>query len=65
MDNVLELGKWLLANYQVIIESAVVALGALIALAMLIPGDQPEKALQSALDFLSKFSRKPKQEEPK
>lgn len=33
-------------------------LTALIAICMLIPGEQPEKALQGAVDFLSKFSRK-------
>lgn len=30
----------------------------LIGLSLLIPGDQPEKALQSLLDFLKKFSKK-------
>lgn len=33
-------------------------IGAIIAIAQLIPGDQPEKTLQAVLDFLSKFSRK-------
>lgn len=33
-------------------------LTALIAFFMLIPGDQPEKALQKAVDFIEKFSRK-------
>jgi hypothetical protein len=33
-------------------------LGAVIAIAQLIPGEQPEKSLQAVLDFLSKFSRK-------
>ena len=36
----------------------VAALTALIAVFMLIPGDQPEKALQKVVDFLAKFSRK-------
>lgn len=30
----------------------------LIGIAMLIPGEQPEKALQSVLDFIKKFSKK-------
>jgi hypothetical protein len=30
----------------------------LIGLFMLIPGDQPEKALQAVLDLLKKFSKK-------
>ena len=33
-------------------------LGAVIAIAQLIPGEQPEKSLQAILDFISKFSRK-------
>lgn len=33
-------------------------LGAVIAIAQLIPGEQPEKSLQAIVDFLSKFSRK-------
>jgi len=33
-------------------------LTAVIAICQLIPGDQPEKALQGVVDFLSKFSRK-------
>jgi len=33
-------------------------LGAVIAVAQLIPGDEPEATLQKVVDFLSKFSRK-------
>lgn len=33
-------------------------LTAVIGLCMLIPGDQPEKALQKVVDFLAKFSKK-------
>lgn len=33
-------------------------LGAVIAVAQLIPGDEPEKTLQRVVDFLAKFSRK-------
>lgn len=33
-------------------------LGAVIAVAQLIPGDEPERTLQRVVDFLSKFSRK-------
>lgn len=31
---------------------------ALISVCLLIPGEQPEKFLQSIVDFISKFSRK-------
>jgi len=33
-------------------------LGAVIAIAQLIPGDEPENTLQKVVDFLAKFSRK-------
>jgi len=38
---------------------AVIALlGAVIAVAQLVPGDEPEATLQKVVDFLAKFSRK-------
>lgn len=36
-------------------------LAALLAIALVIPGEQPDKALQAIVDFLSKFSKKPKE----
>jgi hypothetical protein len=33
-------------------------LGAIIAIAQLIPGDEPENTLQKVVDFIAKFSRK-------
>ena len=41
------------------------ALGALLALSMVIPGDHPDKELQWLVDMIKKFSRKPKVEEKK
>lgn len=41
-----------------LLHAFVALLSAAIAIALIIPGDQPEKALQGVLDFLSKFSRK-------
>ena len=39
--------------------SAVVALlSGIIAVSMMIPGEQPEKALKGAVEFLEKFSKK-------
>jgi hypothetical protein len=38
--------------------AATALLTAVIAVASLIPGDQPEKSLQSIVDVLSKFSKK-------
>ena len=36
----------------------IMVLTGLIGIAMLIPGEQPEKALQSILDIIKKFSKK-------
>ena len=33
-------------------------LAGLIGISLMIPGEQPEKALQTALDFIKKFSKK-------
>lgn len=38
--------------------SLALVLTGLIGVFMLIPGDQPEKSLQKALDFIKKFSKK-------
>lgn len=37
----------------------------IIAISLLVPGEQPEKALQGIVDFLANFSRKPKAPEAK
>jgi hypothetical protein len=50
------------ANADVLLMGVIGLLSALVAISMAIPGDQPEKALQKAVDFLSKFSKKPKSE---
>lgn len=50
---------WLLSNYQALITGLIAVLSAFIALALIIPGDQPEATLQKWLDAISKFSRKP------
>lgn len=44
------IGPWVAAVVSVLIS--------LVALFSLIPGDQPEKALQAVVDFLKKFSVK-------
>ena len=58
MEAVLEFFKWLLANYAQVLAALNGVLAALIAFFLLIPSEQPEKFLQSVLDFLSKFSKK-------
>ena len=48
----------IMAHAQTIISALVVICGGVITIAMIIPGEQPEKALQGIVDFLSKFSKK-------
>lgn len=48
----------LLLSYREIIGGIVMAFSGLLVVALLIPGDQPDKFLQSAIDFLKKFSSK-------
>ena len=50
--------NWILENYQAVITSAVGILTAALAIALLIPGDVPDKQLQWLVDLLKKFSRK-------
>mgnify|MGYP001195789060 CR=1 FL=1 len=58
MDVVLQLIGWATANGPQFVSALVAVLSALIALSLMIPGDQPEKFLQGIVDFLSKFSKK-------
>lgn len=48
----------IVGKVQEIAGLAVMVLTGLIGIAMLIPGEQPEKALQAVLDVLKKFSKK-------
>jgi len=48
----------ILNNWQSYLGAVSAVLVAAIAVASLIPGDQPEKSLQAVVDFLSKLSRK-------
>ena len=54
MDQVLDI----LSKIPEYIPLATGLLGAIIAISLVIPGEQPEKALQSIVDFLKKFSKK-------
>ena len=48
----------ILNNWQSYLGAVSAVLVAAIAIASLIPGDQPEKSLQAVVDFLAQFSRK-------
>jgi hypothetical protein len=54
----MELIIGILKNIGPFIAAIVGVLSALIALFLIIPGDQPEKSLQGIVEFLKKFSLK-------
>lgn len=58
MNSVMTLVNFVIANFQPILTATIGALTGIIGISLLIPGDQPEKALQSIVDFISKFSKK-------
>lgn len=59
MEKAMEAGKWLVAHWAEVLGAVSALLSALIALFMLIPGEQPEKALKAIVDVIAKLSRKP------
>lgn len=54
----IEVGKWLLAHWQEVLLAVQGILTAVIALALIIPGDEPEKTLKKIVDVLTKLSKK-------
>lgn len=48
----------IIAVAQDVIGFLVMILTGIIGISLIIPGDQPEKALQAVLDFIKKFSKK-------
>jgi len=59
MEKVLPVLNWIVSNGPVVLGYIGAALSALIAIFMMVPGDQPEKAMQGIVAFISKFSKKP------
>lgn len=58
METILGLISWATANGPQFIATFNAALVGIIALCLLIPGEQPEKFLQGIVNFLAKFSKK-------
>lgn len=54
----MEIIQNLVTNWQSYLGVLVTVLGAAIAVATLIPGDEPERTLQKIVDFISQISRK-------
>lgn len=58
MNSILDLVHGLLGNWDSLLGKASAIVAALLSIAMIIPGDQPDKVLQSLLDFIKKYSKK-------
>lgn len=58
MSQMLQVVSWCTTQGPIVLSAVVAVLTALIGLFMLIPGEQPEKALQKVVDFISKYSAK-------
>ena len=58
MDKLIEAGQWLVVHGPEVVSAIVALLSGVTAIALIIPGEQPEKALQSVVEFLKKFSKK-------
>lgn len=63
MEKVISVIKEIIEKGPDYVAAIAAVMTAMIAFFMMIPGDQPEKALQKIVDFISKFSRKPKEEQ--
>jgi len=58
MEKVLEIVKMVVQFGPEIVSGVVGILSGVIAIAMIVPGEQPEKALKGVVAFLEKFSKK-------
>lgn len=59
MEQMMHVLQMIVERGPAVLSAIVGLLSAVIAVCLLIPGEQPEKALQAIVDFLKKFSRKP------
>lgn len=58
MQTVISVIAFIVANIDVILMAVLSILMGVIAIAMLIPGEQPEKTLKAIVAFIEKFSKK-------
>jgi hypothetical protein len=54
----MEILNWIFLNGMNMLSAVIAVLSSLVVLCLMIPGEQPEKFLQSVVDLLTKFSRK-------
>jgi len=58
LETILSAGGWFMANYQGIITTVMALLTGVIGVALLFPGEQPEKFLKGVVKMLEKVSKK-------
>lgn len=58
MEQAIEAVKVVVEKGPEILSAVMALLSGVIAICLLIPGEQPEKALKAVVEFLAKFSRK-------
>lgn len=58
MEKIILAVQWGVAHGPEIVSAIIALLSGVIAVSLIIPGEQPEKALQKVVDFLKKFSAK-------
>ncbi len=63
MEKVLEIISWIVKFGPEIVSGIIGVLSGVIAVSLIIPGEQPEKALKGVVSFLEKFSAKKDKEE--
>lgn len=64
MAQIMPIVQWCLAHWVDVLHAVSALCGGLIAIFVLIPGDQPEATLQKIVDLIAKISVKPSQPAP-
>lgn len=57
--------NWIVAHWAELLAAIQGVIGAIILIALLLPGPEPEATLQKILDFIAKFSVKPSESSDK
>lgn len=63
MEKILELLGLVVKYGPEVVSGVIGVLSGIIAIALIIPGEQPEKALKGVVGFLEKFSKKKEKEQ--
>ena len=58
MEKFMEVVNYLMLNGPAILSAVLGLLSAIVVIALMIPGEQPEKSLKRIIEFLEKFSKK-------